>query len=386
MLGLYLDNAATTFPKPDCVATEVAHFISSVGFNISRGSYAGAFDALDAVSDCRQALADLFGASDLRNIAFTRCVTESLNLVLKGYLKPGDHVVVSSMEHNAIMRPLNQLAATGVTYTRVPCAADGMLAAADVEAAITPATKLVVMTHASNVCGTVLPLEQVGEICERHGVLFVVDSAQTAGVLPVNLEALHAGAICFTGHKGLLGPQGIGGIAFDSEELAEQLDPLIAGGTGSQSDSEYMPAPMPDHLEAGTLNLPGIMGLKASLGWLAEKGIDAIRAHELNLIDEFLNGLEGLEQKGLVHIVGRHDTQDRVGVVSITTPQVDEATVAYRLDSEFDIQTRVGLHCAPSAHKTLGTFPTGTVRFSFGYANTSNDVSRALTALETCCN
>lgn len=384
VLGLYLDNAATTFPKPECVATEVAHFINNVGFNISRGSYAGAFDALDAVSECRQALADLFGAEDMRDIAFTRCVTESLNLVLKGCLKPGDHVVVSSMEHNAIMRPLNQLAASGITYTRALCAADGSLNPADVEAAITHATKLVVVTHASNVCGTVLPLEQVGEVCSAHNIPFVVDAAQTAGVLPVSLNAMHASAICFTGHKGLLGPQGIGGIAL-GKEFAAQLEPLIAGGTGSQSDLEVMPAPMPDHLEAGTLNLPGIMGLRASLNWLKDQGIDNIRAHELTLTATFLEGLERLEQKGLVRIVGPRSTENRVGVVSVTTPQVDEATVAYRLDSDFDIQTRVGLHCAPSAHKTLGTYPTGTVRFSFGYANTADDVSCALAALETCC-
>lgn len=380
-MSIYLDNAATTFPKPDCVATAVANFITNVGYNISRGSYAGAFDAADAVMECRAALVKLFGAQDERDIVFTRGVTESLNLVLKGLLKPGDHVVVSSMEHNAIMRPLMQLTDAGVTFTRVSCATDGSLNPSDVEAALTPATKLIIMTHASNVCGTVLPLEQVGEIAHKHGIAFAIDAAQTAGVLPITLENMNADAICFTGHKGLLGPQGIGGIAL-TPEFAACLEPLIAGGTGSQSDLETMPAPMPDHLEAGTLNLPGIMGLRASLEWLNDQRIDAIRAHELALTEQFLAGLASLEAAGLVGITGRRDTQSRVGVVSITTPHVDEAQVAYRLDSEFDIQTRVGLHCAPSAHKTLGTFPEGTVRFSFGFANTSQDVDMALEALK----
>lgn len=382
-MGIYLDNAATTFPKPDCVAAAVADFISHAGYNISRGSYAGAFDAADAVMECRSALVKLFGARDERGIVFTRGVTESLNLVLKGFLKPGDHVVVSSMEHNAIMRPLMQLQESGVTFSRVACATDGSLNTADVEAAITPTTKLIIMTHASNVCGTVLPLEEVGKLARKHGIAFAIDAAQTAGVLPLTLKSMCADAICFTGHKGLLGPQGIGGLAL-TPEFAARLEPLIAGGTGSQSDLETMPVPMPDHLEAGTLNLPGIMGLRASLEWLQNRGIDSICAHELALTERFIEGLKPLEAAGLLKIVGRRNTQSRVGVVSLTTPHIDEAQVAYQLDAQWDIQTRVGLHCAPSAHKTLGTFPEGTVRFSFGFANTAQDAEAALEALHAC--
>lgn len=379
-MGIYLDNACTTYPKPACVAQAVADFIQNAGTNINRGSYEGAFDVEDRVFECRERLNTLFGGTDPAHVVFTRCVTESLNLVLKGALAPGDHVVVSSMEHNAVMRPLNQLAARGVSFTRVACAPDGTLDPADVERALTPATRLVVMTHASNVCGTVLPLAEVGAICAAHGIDFVVDAAQTAGVLPVRMDELHAQAICFTGHKGLMGPQGTGGAVL-SPAFAERLEPLVAGGTGSASDSELTPSFMPDKFEAGTLNLPGIVGLLAALRWLDEQKPGAIAAHELALTGRFLEGLAPLEEAGLLQVAGRHDLAGRVGVVSVSTPGHDLADLAHRLDRDFGIQTRVGLHCAPSAHKTLGTFPTGTLRFSFGYANTADDVDAAVDAL-----
>ena len=379
-MGIYLDNACTSSPKPPCVAQAVAAYLEGGAYNVNRGSYAGALDAEDVVFDCRERLASLFGAEDPRLVVFTRGDTEALNLVICGLLHPGDHVVVSSMEHNAVMRPLTALERAGVTFTRVACAPDGTIDPADVEAAMRPGTRLVVMTHASNVCGTVLPLAQVGAIAHAHGALFAVDSAQTAGVLPVTLPGLNADAICFAGHKGLMGPQGIGGVGLTSQ-MAALLEPIVRGGTGSFSDSEDTPSLMPDKFEAGTLNLPGVAGLNASLAWLAEQGTERIRAHELALTARFLEGLEDLERQGLVRVAGRRDTQDRVGVVSVTTPGADESEVAYRLDAEHGIQTRVGLHCAPSAHKTLGTFPAGTIRFSFGLANTEAEVDAALAAL-----
>ena len=360
----YLDNASTTFPKPPCVTEAVCRYMTEMGTNVGRGEYASAFDTEDLVSD----------------VVFTRHGTEALNLVLKGFLHPGDQVIVSSMEHNAVMRPLTQLAAAGVTFSRAQCAPEGTLDAAEVERLICTQTRAVVMTHASNVCGTILPVCEVGAICRRHGIPLVIDAAQTAGVVPISMEECGAAAICFTGHKGLLGPQGIGGCVLDPE-FATQIDALVAGGTGSHSDSEQMPPFMPDRLEAGTPNLPGIAGLAASLAWLGEKGIDAVRGHELALTQRLLDGLRPLAAARRVRLAGLPGTEGRTGVVSIQTPGYDLSQVAHDLDARFGIQTRVGLHCAPSAHKTLGTFPAGTIRFSLGWANNEADVDLAISAL-----
>ena len=376
----YLDNASTTFPKPRCVPEAVSRYMTEAGTNVGRGDYSSAYDVEDMVFEARELLCGMLGAEDPAQVVFTRNVTEALNLVLKGFLRPGDHVVVSSMEHNAVMRPLAQLKAAGVEFTRVACARDGSLSPADVGAAIRPETRLVVTTHASNVCGTVLPAADIAAVCKKRGVRYVVDCAQTAGVVEVDAAGWGADAVCFTGHKGLLGPQGIGGVVFRGD-FASRVSALVAGGTGSSSDLEEMPAFMPDALEAGTPNLPGIAGLNAALKWLGNRGIDAVRTHELGLCERFLAGLEPLEGAGQVRIVGKRGVEGRTGVVSIQTPGRELAEVAHALDAEYGIQTRVGLHCAPSAHKTLGTFPTGTIRFSFGWANTEGDVDRALAAL-----
>ena len=376
----YLDNASTTFPKPPCVTEAVCRYMTEMGTNVGRGEYASAFDTEDLVFDTRAALCALLGGADPSDVVFTRNVTEALNLVLKGFLHPGDHVIVSSMEHNAVMRPLTQLVATGVTFSRAQCAPDGTLDATEVERLICPQTRAVVMTHASNVCGTILPISDVAEVCHAHGMPLIVDAAQTAGVVPISMEECGAAAICFTGHKGLLGPQGIGGCVLDPE-FATQIDALVAGGTGSHSDSEQMPSFMPDRLEAGTPNLPGIAGLGAGLAWLGERGIDTVRTHELALTRRLLDGLAPLAAAGRVRLVGLPGTEGRTGVVSIQTPGHDLAQVAHDLDARFGIQTRVGLHCAPSAHRTLGTYPTGTIRFSLGWANTEADVDLAISAL-----
>ena len=376
----YLYNASTTYPKPPCVPQAVVDYMTNAGTNIGRGEYSSAFDVEELVFDARERVTRLFGASDPSQVVFTRNVTEALNLVLKGYLKPGDHVIVSSMEHNAVMRPLNQLTERGVRFSRAQCTCDGSLDPHDVEKLIEPQTKLVVMTHASNVCGTILPAQKVARICREHGIRFVLDAAQSAGVIPIEAENWGIDAVCFTGHKGLLGPQGTGGVVFTGD-LASSIEPLVAGGTGSSSDLEEMPSFMPDHLEAGTPNLPGIAGLRASLEWLDQRGIDAIRAHELALAGRFLEGLEPMEERGLLRIVGKKTLEGRTGVVSIQTPGRELAEVAHALDARYGIQTRVGLHCAPSAHRTLGTFPTGTIRFSVGWANTEKDINHALTAL-----
>ena len=250
-MNAYLDNAATTFPKPECVPRAMYEFMTTCGANVGRGSYASAFDIEGVVLETREALASLFGAPDARDIVFTRNVTESLNLLIKGLLHEGDHVIVSSMEHNAVMRPLVQLESRSVSFTRCPCDETGMLDIDALAGCLRPNTRAVVMLHASNVTGTVMPVAKVGEFCRAHGLAFILDSAQTAGVLPINMEVMGIDAVAFTGHKGLLGPQGIGGVAL-TEELAHRVEPLVVGGTGSVSDKETIPRFMPDRLEAGT--------------------------------------------------------------------------------------------------------------------------------------
>ena len=374
---IYLDNASTTFPKAPNVASAMADYITNCGININRGSYSLAYDVEDIIYTTRQRLHTLFNGHDPSHVIFTQNVTMSLNMVIKGLLKAGDHVLVSSMEHNAVMRPLTQLLDEGITFDTIPCDSTGSIQMDSIEPLIRPNTVALIINHASNVCGTIQPLKSIGPICKAHNLQFIVDAAQTAGVIPIDVKACHIDALCFTGHKGLLGPQGIGGIIL-TKEMAQTLTPLIAGGTGSFSHLETMPTHMPDAFEAGTLNLPGIIGLNEGLSYIESQGMENIHNHELALTQAFLEGLQSID---VVNIVGKQDIQDRTAVVSITIDSMDPASIAYELESTYHIMTRVGLHCAPRAHQTLGTYPEGTVRFSFGYANTHEDVVSALSAL-----
>ena len=376
---IYLDNASTTFPKAPNVASAMADYITNCGININRGSYSLAYDVEDIIYTTRQRLHTLFNGHDPSHVIFTQNVTMSLNMVIKGLLKAGDHVLVSSMEHNAVMRPLTQLLDKGITFDTIPCDSTGSIQMDSIEPLIRPNTVALIINHASNVCGTIQPLESIGPICKAHNLQFIVDAAQTAGVIPIDVKACHIDALCFTGHKGLLGPQGIGGIIL-TKEMAQTLTPLIAGGTGSFSHLETMPTHMPDAFEAGTLNLPGIIGLNEGLAYIESQGMENIHNHELALTQAFLEGLQSIDG---INIVGKQNIQDRTAVVSITIDGMDPASIAYELESTYYIMTRVGLHCAPRAHQTLGTYPEGTVRFSFGYANTLKDVESALSALNT---
>ena len=381
---IYLDNGATSFPKPKEVADAVYEYMTNIGANINRGGYQTAYDLEGIVYETREMLAEMFGAEDCKNVVFTKNITESLNVVLKGFLKPGDHVLCSSMEHNAVMRPLVQLEKQGVSFDRIPGTDKGELCLDCVESMIRDNTVAVVMSHASNLVGTVNPIKEVGAICRKHGLRFFVDSAQSAGVLPIDMKEMNIDALCFTGHKSLLGPQGTGGFIL-KDEMVSLIEPLLSGGTGSISHTEEIPDFMPDRFEPGTMNLPGIVGLHASLCWIKEKGLDAIAAHELGLTKRFIDGITPLEEAGKLRISGLRGTEGRTGVVSVQTLGVDCADAAFRLDFEYGIMTRVGLHCAPNAHKTLGTFPAGTVRFSFGVFNTEADVDAAVKALTEIC-
>lgn len=380
----YLDNASTTFPKPEAVAKAVYTYMTEQGCNINRGCYNGTYDVEMQVLETRQLLCQLFHGPDCKNVIFTKNVTESLNVLLKGFLRPGDHVLVSSMEHNAVMRPLTQLAECGVSFSRIPCTREGELLLSEIEPLLRENTRAVIMTHASNVCGTVMPIGAVGRFCREHGLRFIVDSAQTAGVLDIDMETMHIDALAFTGHKGLLGPQGIGGFLL-TEEMAGLTTPLLSGGTGSISHTEEVPDFLPDRFEPGTMNLPGILGLRAALLWLRDTGIQRIHAHELELTEVFLLGLKPLEEAGLIRIVGKQTMENRIGVVSLQTLNRELSEAAWALEDRHGILTRVGLHCAPAAHKTLGTYPTGTIRFSFGWHNDTDDVAAALAALEEIC-
>ena len=376
---IYLDNASTTFPKAPNVANAMANYITNYGININRGSYALAYDVEDIIYTTRQRLNTLFNGHDPSHVTFTQNVTMSLNMVIKGLLKAGDHVIVSSMEHNAVMRPLTQLLDEGITFDCIPCDKTGSIQLESIEQLIRPNTVAIIINHASNVCGAVQPIVLIGEFCQKYNLHFIVDAAQTAGVIPIDVKACHIDALCFTGHKGLLGPQGIGGIIL-TKEMAQTLTPLIAGGTGSFSHLETMPTNMPDAFEAGTLNLPGIIGLNEGVSYIESVGMENIHNHELALTKAFLEGLRSITG---VNIIGKQGILDRTAVVSITIDDMDAASIAYELESKYHIMTRVGLHCAPRAHQTLGTYPKGTVRFSFGYANTLEDVDMALSALHT---
>lgn len=381
MEQIYLDNASTSFPKAEGVAEAMYHYVKDCGCNVSRGSYEGAYATEELLLRTRQQLNRLFHGPGSRCVVFTKNITESLNVLLKGLLRPGDHVLCSAMEHNAVMRPLVQLQRQGIAFDRIPCREDGSLVIEAMEGLLWENTRAVVLLHGSNVCGTLLPAAEVGAFCRRHGLLFILDTAQTAGAFPIDMTALGVDALAFTGHKGLLGPQGTGGFLL-SQALASQIEPLLSGGTGSVSHLEEVPAGLPDRFEAGTLNLPGLVGLHAALEWLEKTGIEHIRRHELALTERFLRGASGIS--GL-RLVGRQDTSGRAAVVSVVPERTDPAFVADALSREFGIMTRVGLHCAPNAHKTLGTFPTGTIRFSFGPYTQPGQIDLALDALERLC-
>ena len=374
---IYFDNGSTSWPKAPNVAEAMAGLLKKGAFNINRGNYEGAYEVEELVLNTRDQLARLFHAGDSRNVIFTPGITYSLNYFIKGFLKSGDHVLVSGMEHNAVMRPLKQMEARGVSWDIVRTEDDGTVHPEAVEDSIRSNTKAVIMLHASNVCGTILPLREIGEICRRHRLFFVVDTAQSAGTIPVDMEGWNIDFLAFTGHKGLLGPQGIGGFLI-SEELDGYMEPYIAGGTGSLSDSLYMPETLPDKYESGTLNLPGIIGLHAALSYIEETGIETIHNRKMELTGYFL---EGIKEFSDIRVAGRLGVDGRVAVVSLDFPGKDNAEAAFELEQRYGIMTRVGLHCAPAAHRTLHTYPQGTVRFAFGAENTKEEIDLCLKGL-----
>ena len=363
MRSVYLDNGATSYPKAPGVGEAMAHYITNIGCNIARGGYQQAYDAAGRVLEIREKLNSLVNGPGSRNVIFTPGATAGLNMLLKGLLRPGDKVLTSPMEHNAVLRPLEQLKQRGVTVELLPCTERGELILEGLADRLTPDVRAVILCHGSNVSGTRFPIEQVGPLCRERGIFFLVDAAQTLGVIPVDMAAMAIDGLAFPGHKGLLGPQGIGGLVI-TDALAGELEPLLSGGTGSMSESLDMPPFLPDRLEAGTLNLPGIFGLGAALDYLEGEG-EALRVREHKLAGHLWARLMELEEDG-IRVLGSRDPSNRTGVVSIDFLKADNGEMAFRLEQEYGIQTRCGLHCAPLAHQTLGTFPQGAVRFSVG--------------------
>ena len=377
---IYLDQAATSRPKAAGVGEAMRYYIDEVCANVNRSTYAPATDAAIRVLETREKLCSLFGCPDPTHAIFTAGQTVSLNMVLKGLLKPGDHVLVSSLEHNGVMRPLTQLLEHGVSFDRIPQCDDDSLDLDAARAMIRPNTRLMFLTHASNVSGTVLQIAEAGALCRERGIFFAVDAAQTAGHLPLDMAQCFIDALCVPAHKGLRGPSGIGAMLL-SKELASVLDPLITGGTGSDSHTEIQPPYMPDRFESGTPNLAGIYGLHAALSELEAEGLAVRQAREESLLNRFLSGLDAIDG---IRIIGTRDPSRKVGLVSVDfTARKDNAEVADALATEYGVLTRCGLHCAPNAHKTYGTFPQGTVRFSFNSSNTQAEIDFTLSVIHS---
>lgn len=374
---IYLDNAATSWPKPEAVYQAMDSLMRNTGASPGRSGHLMSLTAARIVHETREALCEFFGISDVSHMVFTANATESLNLAIKGLLRPGDHVVTSSMEHNSVMRPLRVLERSGVELTVAGWAPDGTLDPHEIERAIRPNTRLIVLTHASNVVGTVLPVAAVGRLARSHGVPLLVDAAQSAGCYPIDVETMNIDLLAFSGHKGLFGPQGTGGL-YIRPGLESRLEPLKYGGTGSFSEHENQPSFLPDKYESGTPNTVGLAGLGAGVRFVMREGLGNIRKKEERLTGQLLNGLAAIP--GVVRY-GNGDPAERVAVVSFNISGVPPSDVALQLEEDFRIMCRPGLHCSPAAHKTLGTFPQGSVRLSPGHFHSVLDIERTLEAV-----
>ena len=375
---IYLDNAATSWPKPPEVAAAMARFLEETGANPGRSGHRLSVDAARLVFETRERVARLFNAPDPLRVTFALNVTEALNLALHGFLRPGDHVITSSMEHNSVMRPLRHLEKRGVAVTVVACSAEGFLNPADVESAIRPNTALIALNHASNVTGTLLPVGEVGEIARSRNLLLLADVAQTAGAYPIDMQADNIDLLAFTGHKSLYGPTGTGGLILGACVDESKLTALKQGGTGSRSEYEEQPEFLPDKYESGTPNVVGLAGLSAGLDWIMARGVKSIRQHEMTLGKKLMDGLREISG---VTVYGPPDASLRTAVVAFNIAGLPPSEVGQRLDEDYGILCRVGLHCAPAAHRTIGTFPAGTLRLSLGVFNTEKDIEATLTAI-----
>ena len=376
---IYLDTAATSYPKPNRVYDAMMDNMKNFGANPGRSGHKMALEAGRAIFETRELIAKLFNIDNPMQVVFTSNATEALNLAIKGLLEKGDHVITTSMEHNSVLRPIKSMEKEGVESTIIECDENGTLNLQDIKNAIKENTRLIAITHSSNITGTIMPIEEIGQIAREKNINFLVDAAQTAGVYEIDVKKMNIDLLAAPGHKGLLGPQGTG-FLYIGETL--NVKHYKEGGTGSKSQELEQPLMMPDRYESGTPNTPGIVGMGAGISYIMDEGMDKIRNHEEELTDYFLRGLEKIEG---VRVYGPKDAKERSAVVSINIGEEDSSEISYILDKVFDIAVRPGLHCAPLSHKTIGTFEQGTVRFSIGYFNTKEDIDASLAALEKIC-
>ncbi len=379
---IYLDNAATSWPKPPQVAAAMHRFLDEVGATPGRSGHRLSVEAGRAVLEAREAVAELFSVTDPLRVVFTSNATEALNTVLLGLPVSGDHVIASGLEHNSVMRPLVELRSRGVDFSLLPHASDGSLDPAEIRKVARPNTVLLVLNHASNVSGRILPLREVTAVASELGLPILLDAAQTAGCVPIDMERDGIDFLAFTGHKSLMGPQGTGGLVISSRIDPRRVRPLKTGGTGSRSEHTTHPDFLPDRFEAGTPNAVGLAGLAAGLRFVLEKGVAALQRHEERLAARMVQGLSALDG---VALHGIAPAGQRTGVVSFTVHGLPVSEIALRLDENDGVLVRAGLQCAPQAHRTLGTFPHGTVRFSPGPFTTEAQVDAAVAAVARRC-
>ncbi|HQM76139.1 MAG TPA: aminotransferase class V-fold PLP-dependent enzyme [Syntrophorhabdaceae bacterium] len=382
MKPIYFDNAATSWPKPDVMMQAMIDFNNGVGANPGRSGHRLSVEASRIIFNTRETIASIIGADDPDTVIFTRNATEGLNTILRGFLKPGDHVVTSSMEHNSVMRPLRALELDGIELSIARCSSAGDILPDDILASIKDNTRMIIVTHASNVTGTITPIADISDIASKYGVVLVVDAAQTVGSVAIDVMDSGVDILVFTGHKSLYGPQGTGGF-YIRRGLEMSIAPLERGGTGSRSEFEEQPEFMPDRFESGTPNTIGIAGLGATARHISDIGIDKIHNKEINLMKMFVDGISTI---GGIKVYGNIDTTMRTPLVSFNIDGMMPSDISYYLDERFNILSRPGLHCAPSAHRTLGTFPYGTVRFSFGMFTTEEEIEASVKAIKTISN
>jgi cysteine desulfurase family protein len=376
---IYFDNAATSWPKPETVIEAMVDFSKTIGANPGRSGHRLSIEAGRVVNEAREVVAELFGVKDPMRVVFGLNATDALNLAMRGILKTGDHVITTSMEHNSVMRPLRDLEKHGIELTVVQCSKEGFLEPEDVSKSVKKNTKMIVMNHASNVVGTLLPIREVGIYARENNILLLVDAAQTAGCFQIEMEQDFIDLMAFSGHKGLLGPQGTGCLIIGESVDIKDMEPLKSGGTGSRSEYEYQPDFLPDRYESGTLNTVGLAGLAAGVRFILDKTVEKIRKKDMQLAGRFIQGAD--EISGCT-LNGPKDVQKQTSTISFTLDKYAPSEVGLTLDEKYGILCRVGLHCAPLAHRTMGTFPEGTVRFGMGYFNTEREVDFALEALQ----
>ncbi len=375
---IYMDNAATSWPKPPDVSSAITHYLEHVGANPGRSGHSLSIEAGRIVESTRESIAELFGFDDPLRVVFGSNGTESINLALYGLLHPGNHVITSSMEHNSVMRPLQHLEENGIELSVVNCKPDGSLDSALIEAAIKPNTTLIVLNHASNVVGTLLPIADVGLIARKHNLLMLVDTAASAGAVPIDMNRDNIDLLAFTGHKSLFGPMGTGGLVIGDRVDISRLRPLKRGGTGSRSEYEAQPEMLPDIFESGTLNAMGLAGLNAGVRWILERGIESIQNTHRKHSQFMIDGLNSIDR---VKVYGTLDPMLQVDTISFNIDGLSPSEAGFILDDEFGIQCRIGLHCSPAAHKTIGTFPEGTIRFAPSIFTKKQDLEKAIDAV-----